>query len=102
MHNNTKPDGGRWPDVDVARWAPTKKSFHLYLQMLGKLRVALSPTQPNWMFTALLLSARGVTTGPIPVQGTSVEASLDVFSSEMIVARSNGECRRIALLPVRT
>ena len=80
-----------WPAVAVAAWAPTKKSFHLYAQMLGKLRLALSPAQPNWMFTALLLSARGVTTGPMPWRGTAVEASLDVFSSELIVERSNGE-----------
>ncbi len=91
-----------WPDVAVAGWAPTKKSFHLYLQMLGKLRVALSPTQPNWMFTALQLSARRVTTGPMPWRGETVEASLDVFSSELIVERSNGHTRRISLLPVRT
>ncbi len=91
-----------WPDVAVAAWAPTKKSFHLYAQMLGKLRLALSPAQPNWMFTALLLSARGLTTGPMPWRGTAVEASLDVFSSELIVARSDGESRRIALVPART
>jgi len=91
-----------WPDVNVAAWASTKKTFHLYVQMLGKMRVALSPAQPNWMFTALLLTARGLTTGPIPWHGTSVEASLDVFSSELIVERSNGKSRRIALLPART
>jgi hypothetical protein len=91
-----------WPDINVALWAPTKRSLHLYAQMLGKMRVALSPAQPNWMFTALYLTARGVTTGPIPWQGTSVEGSIDVFSSEMIVARSTGETRRIPLLPART
>jgi hypothetical protein len=91
-----------WPDVNVALWAPTKRSFHLYAQMLGKMRVALSPAQPNWMFTALYLTARGITTGPIPWHGTSVEGSIDVFSSEMIVARSTGETRRIPLVPART
>jgi hypothetical protein len=91
-----------WPIVDVSGWAPTKKSFHLYAQMLGKLRVALSPAQPNWMFTPLFLNARGLTTGPMPWHNTSVEASLDVFSSELIVERSTGDTRRIALLPVRT
>jgi hypothetical protein len=91
-----------WPAVDVSTWAPTKKSFHLYAQMLGKLRVALSPVQPNWMFTALFLSARGLTTGPMPWRSTSVEASLDIFTSELIVERSTGDSRRIALLPVRT
>ena len=95
-------DGAMWPDVHVAGWALTKKSLHLYLQMLGKLRVARSPAQPNWMYTALMLTARGVTTGPIPWRGTSFQASLDVFSSEIFVERSNGERRSVALLPVRT
>jgi hypothetical protein len=90
-----------WPALDVASWAPTKKSLHLYLQMLGKLRVALSPAQPNWMFTALLLSAHGITTGPMPWHETAVQATLDVFSSELIVSRSNGTAQRIALLPAR-
>jgi hypothetical protein len=96
MHTTT------WPDVNVARWAPTKKSLHLYLQMLGKLRVALSPAQPNWLFTALYLSARGVTTGPMPWRGTTIEVSVDVFSSEIVIERSTGDSRRIALVPALT
>jgi hypothetical protein len=95
-------DEAIWPDVDVSAWTSTKKSFHLYLQMLGKLRVALSPSQPNWLFTALRLSARGVTTGPIPWLGTSLEASIDVFSSEFVIERSNGDGRRIKILPPRS
>jgi hypothetical protein len=91
-----------WPDLDIAAWAPTKKSLHLYTQMLGKLRVALSPAQPNWMFTALLLTARGVTTGPLPWRERSVHASLDVFSSELVVELSNGASQRVALVPART
>ena len=90
-----------WPDLDVAAWGATRKSFHLTLQMLGKMRLALSPAQPNWMFTALLLTARGVTTGPIPWAGASVEASVDVFTSEIVVERSNGATRRIPLVPAR-
>jgi hypothetical protein len=102
MASEIDTSGGLWPDVNVAAWAPTKKSFHLYTQMLGKLRVALSPAQPNWMFTSLALTARGLTTGTMPWRGTSVQASIDVFASEIIVERSTGDVRRIALLPVRT
>jgi hypothetical protein len=90
-----------WPDLSVASWAPTKKSLHLYTQMLGKLRVALSPSQPNWMFTALLLTARGITTGPMPWRGRNVQASLDVFASELTLELSDGQSRRIALVPAR-
>ncbi len=71
-------------------------------QMLGKLRVALSPPQPNWMFTPLHLNARGFTTGSMPWRRSSIEALIDVFSSEIILRRSTGDEVRIALVPSRT
>lgn len=91
-----------WPELDLGTWAPTKKSLHLYTQMLGKLRVALSPPQPNWMFTALPLTARGVTTGPMPWREQALQASLDVFASELTLELSDGRSRKIALVPART
>lgn len=39
-------DRASWPDVDVSRWAATKRSLHLYAQMLGKIKVAVAPMQP--------------------------------------------------------
>ena len=95
-------DTAIWSDLSVAAWAPTKKSLHLYMQMLGKLRVALSPAQPNWMFTALLMTARGITTGPMPWRERMVQASLDVFTSELSIEMSDGRSQSIALLPART
>jgi len=95
-------DKESWPDVHVANWAGTKRSLHLYAQMLGKIRLALSPPQPNWMFTALYLSPRGITTGFIPYGLGSVEATLDVFDSRITIAQSSGERSFVDLLPVRT
>jgi hypothetical protein len=91
-----------WPELDPASWAATKRHLHLYAQMLGKLRVALSPAQPNWMFTALLLTARGFTTGPLPWRAGAVQATLDVFASALIVETGDGRSRQIALVPART
>jgi hypothetical protein len=91
-----------WPEVNVALWAPTKHTLHMLTQMLGKLRVALSPAQPEWMFTALHLTARGVTTGTMPWQDGAVQASLDVYASEVIVEHSDGRTQRIPLVPART
>jgi hypothetical protein len=96
------PARAGWPDLAVAGWAPTKRSLHRYTQMLGKLRLALSPAQPNWMFTALLPTARGLTTGAMPWHDGVVTAALDVFSSELIIERSDGERRSVALVPART
>ncbi len=74
----------------------------MYAQMLGKIKLAAAPVQPNWMFTALFLNARGVTTGAIPWQGESFEVRLDVFDSTIVLSRSNGAVAIIPLLPVRT
>ena len=91
-----------WADLHLSHWAATKRSLHLYTQMLGKLRLALSPAQPNWMFTPLSLSARGLTTGPIPYGEGSVQASLDFFASSITITRSNGTERSLQLQPART
>jgi hypothetical protein len=91
-----------WPDLNLTAWAATKKSLHLYSQMLGKLRLGLAPDQPNWMFTALALDARGFTTGAMPVGHASAQASIDVFSSQLRVARSDGRSVDVALQPPKT
>jgi len=100
MADSLVPDG--WPEISVAGWASTKRSLHRYAQLLGKLRLALSPAQPNWMFTALLPTARGFSTGLIPWRSGAVTAELDVFSSQISIERSDGEERTIALVPART
>lgn len=84
-----------WPDLDFAGWAGTKKTLHLYAQMLGKLRIALSPHQPNWMFTSLAIVARGITTGPMPWNAGAVQATIDVFDSTMTIESSDG--RRVCV-----
>lgn len=100
--SDTTAHGNDWPDLAVSKWTGTKRSLHMYAQMLGKMRVALSPSEPNWMFTRLFLNARGLSTGFIPFGRGSFEATLDVFDSTIVVARSDGEKRTVPLLPVRT
>jgi hypothetical protein len=87
-----------WPQLPSAAWAPTKRSLHLYAQMLGKLRLALAPHQPNFTFTALALTARGFTTGLMPYGNLGLSVSVDVFAAEMIVELSDGRERRIRLV----
>ena len=95
-------NAGPWYALDVSSWAPTKQSLHLYAQMLGKVRLALSPPQPNWMFTALYLSPRGLTTGAIPCENSSIECTIDVFDSVIRVSKSDGRTAAIPFVPSRT
>ncbi len=91
-----------WPLLEPGTWAETRRSLHRYAQMLGKLRLALAPFQPNFVFTALALTPRGITTGAIPFGVRSLAASLDVFAAEIVLETSDGRERRIALAAPRT
>ncbi len=102
ISKNVADDQALWADVDVSGWAGTKRSLHLYAQMLGKIKLALAPVKPNWMFTALYLSPRGVTTGTIPWRSGSFDVTIDVFESAIVLSRSNGACATVPLTPVRT
>jgi hypothetical protein len=70
--------------------------------MLGKLRLALAPHQPNFLFTSLALTPRGFTTGAMPHGVQSVQATIDVFAVELILESSDGRERRITLAAPRT
>ena len=60
------PDGG-WPALPYEDWRETKDTLHMYMQVLGKLRLALSPPEPQWGHVPLYVTARGLTTSPIPI-----------------------------------
>lgn len=85
-----------WPALEHARWAPTKQTLHLIAQMLGKVRLALAPHQPNFVFAALYMTPRGFTTSPIPVGLRLIELQLDVLDARIVVLSSDGRRRDIS------
>jgi hypothetical protein len=91
-----------WPELAYADWADTKRTLHLCTQMLGKARLALFPVQPEWMHACLFPTARGLTTGPMPVGDLSVEFGIDVYDDAMTLAVSDGRAERVELSSGRT
>lgn len=79
-----------WPTLNVADWAPTKRTLHLIAQMLGKVRLALAPHQPNFIFTALSMTPNGFTTSPMPAGLRLVELRLDIPERRIDVRASDG------------
>lgn len=86
-----------WPVLDPARWAPTKHTLHSIAQMFGKVRLALAPYQPNFIFTALYLTPEGFTTSPIPVGLRLVELRLDIFERRIEIGASDGRRQHVVL-----
>jgi hypothetical protein len=79
-----------WPSLDLSRWGATKRTLHHIAQMLGKVRLALAPHQPNFLFAALYLTPSGFATRPIPVGLRLIEVQLDVFAPKIVLASSDG------------
>ena len=56
----------RWPELPWHDWEPTISTLHMWLQVIGKVRLALTPPLNHWWHVPLYVTARGLTTSPIP------------------------------------
>ena len=90
-----------WPALPYDEWRDTLATLQMELQILGKLRVACSPREPEWAHITLYVSPRGLTTGPVPValaDGAGlVEAEADLLAHEVVVRTSDGQTRTVPL-----
>jgi uncharacterized protein DUF5996 len=86
-----------WLPLPYAEWRETRDTLHRYTQIVGKLRLALSPFEPHWMNVPLYVTARGLTTSPMPVGSRTLEASFDFIDNTLVLASSDGGVERRVL-----
>src|SRR6476620_1401519 len=86
-----------WPALPLEAWEPTRATLHMWTQVVGKVRLALSPYMNHWWEVPLYVTARGLTTSPIPYDTGILEIQFDFLSHALIVQTSNGETK---MLPV--
>ena len=55
-----------WPELEWETWKDTCDTLHMWTQMVGKTRLALTPLQNHWWNVPLYVSARGLTTSAMP------------------------------------
>src|SRR5262249_49113268 len=87
-----------WPELPYEWWRPTRDTLHMYMQVIGKLRLALSPFEPQRANVPPSLTARGLTTSPVPF-GSQItfDAELDFFDHVVVLRTSAGGMARVAL-----
>ena len=89
----------RWPELPLAAWADTYATLHLWLQVVGKVRLALSPwTNHSWHVT-LYVSPTGLTTTAIPCGAGSFEIAFDFIAHRLRIRSSDGRTGGFALAP---
>ncbi len=83
-----------WPALPYGDWRETRDTLHMYTQVVGKLRLALSPFEPQWANVPLYVTARGLTTSPIPVGLRTFDAEFDLIDHVLVIRASDGHVER--------
>ena len=86
-----------WPDLAALDLRPTTDALHLWSQVVGKVRLMLTPwINHSWQAT-FYLSGRGFTTGPIYAGGRAFEIEFDLLNDLLRIDTAAGETRRVKL-----
>lgn len=87
-----------WPALPYEAWRDTKDTLHMCLQIVGKVRLALTPREPQWANVPLHLTARGLTTTPMWGGQVAFEILVDFIDHEVIIQTSSGQVERVPLI----
>jgi hypothetical protein len=86
-----------WPELPTAAWRGTYATLHLWTQIIGKIRLARAPWLNHSWHVALYVTARGLTTSPIPDGTRTFQIDFDLIDHDLRIATSDGARRRFAL-----
>src|SRR6185369_12714571 len=89
-----------WPALAYADWADTAQTLHMWTQVVGKVRMALTPAVNHWWHVPLYVGARGLTTSPMPVDDRTVEIAFDFIAHRLEIACSDGALEHLPLEPM--
>ena len=92
-------DDPHWPALPLAAWEPTRATVHMWTQIVGKIRLALTPYLNHWWQVPLYVGARGLSTSAIPHAGGSFEMLFDFVGHELVIAKSDGVTLTLPLAP---
>ena len=88
-----------WPELPRDAWTETRDTLHLWTQVVGKVRLALAPAEPEWAQVPLYVSARGLTTSPMPYENGTCQIDFDFIAHVLRIDTSDGRRSTIALEP---
>jgi hypothetical protein len=75
-----------FPPLPLEAWEATKKTLHLYIQIVGKIRLKLMPEKNHWWHVTLFVSSKGLTTRPIPYRDKTFEIEFN-FTDHLLEVR---------------
>jgi hypothetical protein len=86
-----------WPELPTTAWRETCDTLHLWTQIIGKIRLARAPWLNHSWHVTLYVTARGLTTSPIPDGTRSFQIDFDFIDHHLRISTSDGATRQLAL-----
>jgi hypothetical protein len=87
------------PELPYDSWKDTLATLHMWTQIVGKIRMGLSPLVNHWWNVPLYVTARGLTTSPMPYGSRTLEIYFDFIDHKLLIETSEGETRELPLKP---
>jgi hypothetical protein len=89
-----------WPALPWTEWKPTLDTLHMWLQIAGKVRMALSPPLNHFWHSTLYVTSRGLTTSPIPIGSLDFQVDFDFIDHRLDVTDTEGRTFEMTLAPM--
>jgi hypothetical protein len=88
-----------WPALPLSSWIDTRATLHMWTQIVGKVRLALTPKVNHWWNVPLYVSSRGLTTSQMPYAGRAFELRFDFLDHQLVLQSSDGVRKTLPLAP---
>jgi hypothetical protein len=97
MTSNIVQDEHKWPALPLEQWKHTCATLHMWTQIIGKIRLALTPLVNHWWNVPLYVNARGLTTSAIPYHDRPFELWFDFLDQQLVLQMSDGPRKSLSL-----
>jgi len=88
-----------WPALPLAEWEKTYATLHMWSQVVGKVRLALTPLVNHWWNVPFYVTPRGLTTSTIHYQDRGFQIDFDFIKHQLVISCDNGVTGTMALVP---
>ena len=97
--SGTAADRSKWPALPWEEWSDTATTLHMWTQIVGKTRLALTPLQNHWWNVPLYVTAHGLGTSAMPLVNDVLDIEFDFIAHALHLRLGSGVERSIKLRP---
>ena len=88
-----------WPELGYEEWSDTVVTLHMWTQIVGKIRLALTPWTNHSWHVPLYVTPSGLTSSTIHQGSRQFDLEFDFQGHELTIRDGNGRRRSVALRP---